>query len=512
MIPSDIIDSARRQNGKRARQPSQRPAPNARPAAADSPHETDRGNATRLVERHGADLRHVHPWKRWLCYDGTRWGADTTGEAIRRAKDTIAALYRDAAAEIEHIAHEVQLAADGPSKLQLTAKLKEAQRLLTWALKSEQAPRLDALLNLARSDLPIVPADLDSDVMLFNVVNGTIDLRTGRLRPHRRDDWLTKLCPTPFDRAATCPRWERTLDTIFDGDTELVEYLQRYLGYALTGDVREQTLPVWWGAGANGKSTIINAILETVGLDYGGMVPAELLMENRGEQHPTILADLFGKRLMVAAETSQGRRLNEARLKTLTGGDRIKARRMREDPWEFTPTHKLLLVTNHKPEVRGTDHALWRRLRLVPFVVRFLDAAAPENANRTIPDHLRIDRDLPFALRAERPGILAWLVRGCLDWQRYGLPCPTAVRGATEEYRTAEDVVGTFIAEHCVTGGADFRIRAGALYAAFVKAAEEARERPLTQKRFGEALTERGIERFQSGGWWYRGIALRAEE
>jgi putative DNA primase/helicase len=487
-------------------------------ATAEEPpeqaHLTDRGNARRLVDRHGHDMRHCHPWRKYLVWDGTRWRMDDTGEPMRRAKETIHALFSDAANEIQRIGRQLAEAADEEVKAALQAQLSQAQKVLAWALKSEASPRLSAILDLASSDqpIPIVPAQLDTDPFAFNVANGTLDLRTGELRSHKREDYLTKICPTEYHPEAQCPRFLQALKVIFDSDTDLVEFVQRSLGYSLSGDVREQVLPLWWGSGSNGKSVLISAILETIGADYAGMVPPELLMETRGEQHPTIMADLFGKRLMVAAETGQGRRLNESRLKVLTGGDRIKARRMREDFWEFSPTHKLTLITNHRPEVQGTDHAVWRRLRLVPFSVRFLDPAAPENATTTIPDHLRIDRQLPKALEAERVGILAWLVRGCLAWQEHGLPFPAKIRIATNEYRTAEDTVGAFVAEACLTGPSDYRIRASDLYARYSKWTEAAGERPLSQKRFGDALSDRGHERFTSNGHWYRGITLRPEE
>lgn len=476
---------------------------------ASDPHLTDRGNATHLVQRHGEDLLYCHPWQKWLAWDGARWRPDDTGEAMRRAKRTIQALYDETAANISRIAEELQQTADLDGKVNLRASLKEAERRLAWALKSEQAPRLEALLSLARSDRPILPANLDTDPYLLNVTNGTLDLRTGTLRPHRREDLATKLCPTPYDSRAECPRFLLALGAIVGGDQELVQFVQRFLGYALTGDVREQVLPIWWGAGANGKSTLLTAILETVGPDYAGTAPVELLTDNRGNQHPTILADLFGKRLLVAAETDQGRRLNESRLKRLTGGDAVKARRMREDWWEFAPTHKLVLVTNHKPEVKGTDHAIWRRLRLVPFTVQFLDHEAPENAGKEIPPHLRIDRHLHEALRAERPGILAWLVRGCAEWLRNGLPSPPAVLAATKQYREDQDVVGEFITTRCVTG-ADYRVRASDLYGEYKQwfAEERGDERPMSGKAFGGAMTERRFERYTANGTWYRGISL----
>ena len=274
--------------------------------------------------------------------------------------------------------------------------------------------------------------------------------------------------------------------------------------------MREQSLLLCWGDGANGKTTLLNAIMDCIGTDFAGYAPVELLMATRGDQHPTLLADLFGKRLVVAAETEQGRRLNESRLKMLTGGEKIKARRMHENFWEFAPSHKLVLVTNHKPEVKGQDHAIWRRLRLVPFTARFIDPS--EHPGQEIPERSRIDRDLPAKLAAEREGILAWLVDGCLAWQRNGLKAPSIVGKATAEYRGAQDVIQEFLEECCTTGTTDFRVRASAIYGRYTAWTKARGEEQLTQTRFGEALTEKGFTRQKSNGIWYLGVALAQDE
>jgi putative DNA primase/helicase len=231
-----------------------------------------------------------------------------------------------------------------------------------------------------------------------------------------------------------------------------------------------------------------------------------LLMETRGEQHPTGLADLHGKRLMFAVETDEGRRLNESRIKSLTGGEEVKARRMRENFWRFDATHKLILVSNHRPTVRGADHAIWRRLRLVPFTVHFWDPDKGE----TGPEHLKADKSLcqPDAFADERPGILAWLVRGCLDWQAHGLPCPPQVLAATSEYRSSEDRIATFISERCIAGNNDFRIKTADLWTAYREWCNATGEQPGTAQAFGRALSDRSIQR-DDGKRWYLGIALR---
>jgi putative DNA primase/helicase len=322
-----------------------------------------------------------------------------------------------------------------------------------------------------------------------------------------------------YDRDATCPTWERFLATIFPatsdaaeeaGDAELITFVQRLLGLCLTGDVREHLLPVLWGTGANGKSTLVNVLLEMLGRDYSMKAPPNLLMARRGESHPTERADLFGRRLVVCSETPEGRRLNEALVKDMMGGEPIRARRMREDFWEFVPTHKVLLCTNHRPIILGTDEGIWRRLRLIPFEVTFWDPNDPSIKGRYRPAHLKQDKELPGKLRLELPGILAWCVRGCLDWQRDGLTLPERVRVATAEYRSGEDVLGQFIIECCLVGkDPAYRVKASDLYTRYRAWCEAGGERPSSPRILGASMTERGFERLVSNGTWYLGIALR---
>jgi putative DNA primase/helicase len=382
---------------------------------------------------------------------------------------------------------------------EVTGRLKYLQRLQAWCLKSESAPRINAMLELATSEpgIPVLPDQLDADPWLLNCPNGTLDLHTGELRPHRREDLITKLCPTPYVRKALAPTWLRFLDDVFsvDGrpDGDLIDYMQRLLGYCLTGDTREHLLAVFYGTGANGKSVLINTLLHVIGEDYAMTAMPDLLMARSGDRHPTEIASLFGRRLLVCQETGAGRRLNEALVKWLTGGDKLQARRMREDFWQFTPTHKAILVTNYKPEVRGTDNGIWRRLRLIPFAVTFAED--------------KQDKDLPAKLAAEAPGILAWLMRGCQEWQERGMLTPARVLAATKEYREEEDVVGLFVQECCTTGG-QLSCRASDLYGRFKEWQERTGEDKVkSQKAFGTALTARGFERYTNNGTCYKGLA-----
>jgi putative DNA primase/helicase len=431
---------------------------------------SDYTNALAFVRNHGQDLRYCYPWKAWLVWTGTHWQRDTSGGVMRRAKHTVKRLAR----HVEDLddAHATALMAHIKASLSTT--------------------KLKALVECAQSEpgIPVQPEELDTNHWLLNCRNGTLDLRTGKLRPHDRADLLTVVLPVPYEPLAACPIWHAFLDRIMAGNHNLIGFLQRAIGYALTGVIREHVLLILWGTGRNGKSTFLN-ILRTLLAAYAMKAPSELLMVSNNDRHPTERADLFGKRFVAAIETEQGRRLAEVFVKEVTGGDPIRARRMREDFWEFQPTHKVFLATNHKPVITGTDTAIWERIQLVPFAV-------------TIPPDER-DTTLPEKLEHELPGILTWAVQGCLAWQRDGLGEPDEVQQATKGYRTEMDVLGQFITECCLVG-ADYRVKADKLYDAYkLWHGDQAQN----QRAWGMALTERGFERYTNNGTWYRGIGIR---
>jgi putative DNA primase/helicase len=265
------------------------------------------------------------------------------------------------------------------------------------------------------------------------------------------------------------------------------------MGYCLTADVSEQKLPIFHGTGANGKSTLLNAFMDVVGSDYTMQAMPDFLMEKRGESHPTEKASLFGKRFVSCVETESSRKLAESTVKMLTGGEKIMARRMREDFWEFSPSHKLVLCTNHKPIVAGQDHGIWRRLLLVPFTQRF--------------EGQRIDKALPDKLRTEAAGVLAWLVRGCMDWQRVGLNPPAIVTNATTAYRTKEDVLGRFIDDECQQGP-NVSVTFASLFAKLETWSRDNGDDCPTKKSFGTWLAENGFERSRSNGVVWNGLML----
>jgi len=425
---------------------------------------TDMGNAERLIDRHGAELRYAYLWDAWLVWGGTHWAKDETQQVVRLAKATVRAIH------------------DTLSSIRDLETQKEAFK---HAQKSEAAGRLQAMLELAHSEegVPVLPDDLDSDPWILNCLNGTLDLRTGELLPHDPRRLCHKLLPVAFDPTATCPRWEAFLDRVMGGKAHMTAFLQRTAGYALTGSTREQCLWILHGAGANGKSVFM-AVLERLLGDYATRTESKTFIEKKSDAISNDLARLKGSRLVLASETESGRRLAESLVKQVTGGERMTARFLHREYFEFTPEFKLLLATNHKPAIKGTDNAIWRRIRLTPFEV-------------VIPPEER-DQSLTEKLLEELPGILAWAIRGCLDWQRVGLAPPPEVTEATQEYRESMDTLGAFFDECCEMHHTS-TTKFAAIHSAYLKWCEQANEAPLGKRAFAISLGERGLKSSKDG-------------
>jgi putative DNA primase/helicase len=447
-------DAAQHQNGQH-------------PARSTDLPLSDTTNAYKLVERHGENLRYCYPFKKWLVWSEARWVLDDTGQVMRWAKDTV-----------KDLVHTIDTLDDD----------KAIQALFRHIKSSLATPKLKALVEGAQSELPVLPDDLDNDLWLLNCLNGTIDLRTGKLRHHQRDDFLTKLAPVVYDPASTCPTWEAFLNRIMDENTNLIRFLQKAIGYSLTGDTREQCLFLLYGVGANGKSTLIDTLLALLG-DYAKQAEFTTFLQRQYDTVRNDIAALRGARFVSAVEAGDGRRFAEPLLKLVTGGDTIRARFLYQEEFEFKPQFKLFLATNHKPNIKGTDHAIWRRIRLVPFTV-------------TIPETEQ-DQELPARLREELSGILTWAVEGCLAWQEEGLGIPAVVKAATDDYRNEMDIVGQFLDECCLSDP---------IVTAFKTWCQQSGEQELTQTAFGLRLKERGYQPEKTSGkrWWV-GLGLLPE-
>ena len=445
------------------------------PTPGDQPY-TDLGNARRLVAAHGHDLRYAPELGAWLIWDGTRWAEDVTLEVNRRQKAVVDAMF---------------------TQLATVVGQERRKRLFSHWQRSQASARLTASVEVARSEpgVPVLVRQLDSDPWALNTLSGLIDLRTGALSGHERHALVTKLAPVHVEPDAGCPTWEWFVDWAMGGDAELIGFLQRAIGYSLTGTVGEQVLFFCHGDGENGKSTFLNVIAKLLG-DYSWTAESDLLLAAEHSRHSTGVLDLAGRRFVVAQELDEGRKLAEAMVKKLTSHEAISARRMRQDNVEFLPTHKLWMAANHKPGVRGTDHAIWRRIRLIPFHARI----APGERDEHLPDRLNV----------ELPGILQWALRGCCMWQQVGLQPPAAVAEATSTYRAEQDHVGRFLAdcceadEHATTTARDLRT----VYEAWCA---EQGEHAWSARAMGSHLTERGYERRQEGrskAWTWIGMSL----
>jgi len=433
---------------------------------------TDLGNAERLASRSGDDIRYCHAWKCWLIWDGTRWGPDKTEQINQKAKTVVRSIYQEAS-----------LADDSSIR----------QAIARHAERSESDARIKAMVSRARSEsgIPVLPEELDQNPWLLNCLNGTLNLKTGKLMPHNRYNLITQIAPVKYDPDATCPAWDAFLGRIMADNDNLVSFLQRAIGYSLTGDTSEQSIFIFYGTGANGKTTF----MQTAGsmlADYAMQTPTETLLIKRKGSIPNDVARLRGARLVTASEAEADEHLAESLIKQMTGQDTISARFLHQEWFDFEPTHKIFLATNHKPVIKGTDHAIWRRIKLIPFEV-------------TIPESEQ-DRHLLVKLREELSGILSWAVRGCLEWLKNGLGEPDEVKTATRNYRTEMDTFAQFIDDRCIIDPSA-KATSKLIHEAYTEWSEINGERKLGIQALGRKLVDQGFKPIQVGKSRARGYA-----
>ncbi len=426
---------------------------------------SDENLTLRFTAEHATSLRYVHGWGRWYEWDGSVWRHDETLKVFDLARRVC----RSASSECDK------------------------ERVAAMVASAKTVAAVERLAKADRRHAATVD-QWDADPWLLNTPGGVVDLRTGILRRHMPDDYMTKT--TAVTPGGECPQWHAFLDTVTAGDADLKAFIQRMAGYCLTGSIREHALFFAFGTGANGKGVTINTLTGILS-DYATVATMETFTASTNERHTTDLAMLRGARMVTAQETEEGRRWAEARIKAMTGGDPITARFMRQDNFTFDPKFKLLIAGNHQPGLRNVDEAIRRRFNLVPFAVK-------------IPADKR-DKDLPKKLKAEWPGILAWAIEGCLAWQANGLQPPKAVVTATDDYLKAEDAVAAWLDE-CCTVHAGMQDSSSALYASWKAWADRAGEFAGSQKRFSQAMQSRGFAPERSsvnGRAELRGVGLK---
>lgn len=433
-------------------------------ADARPPEFSDEALALRFTAKHKDEARYVAAWGRWLLWSGASWEFDATMRAFDLAR--------------------------------MVARVASAEAEGRVAAAVASAKTVAAIVALARADRrhAATVEQWDNDLWLLNTPAGIVDLRTGAVLPHQPEQHITKI--TAVGPGGDCPRWQRFLEEITGSDIELQQFLRRVAGYALTGSTREHALFFAYGTGGNGKGVFLNT-LTAILAGYAAVAPMETFVATRHESHPTDLAGLRGARLVASQETEQGRRWAESKIKALTGGDPISARFMRQDFFTFQPAFKLVIAGNHKPGLRGVDEAIRRRFYLLPFTVTII----------------KPDKELPEKLRAEWPGILQWAIDGCLEWQRIGLAPPAAVRQATDAYLASEDATAQWLGENCAVDRM-YEERSATLFANWKDWADAAGEFTGSQKRFTQALEDRGFDRFNHSKTrqaMFRGITLRSD-
>lgn len=429
---------------------------------------SDSGNAELYAVHYRDTVRFDHKQGRWLLWDNNRW-ADDRQQKVR-------GMMKESARQRHTLVFDL-------------ADSEERTKQLKWALTSESRYAIDAALELAQSESPLSDdgRGWDANPMLFGVANGIVDLASGQFRTATQADLITKFSPVAFNANAKCPRFEQFLEEIFNSDRERIHYIQKAVGYTLTGSVEEHCLFACYGSGRNGKSTLLEVLLFVMG-DHGLDLPFSTLES----KHSAIGegANLPGARFAKSVEIREGRRLDEARVKSWTGGDTISIRPLYRNAFSFQPTHKLWLAFNHKPVIADNSPAMWNRIHLIPFEQRFEKREA--------------DKKLLTTLKAEAPGILNWAVQGCLAWQKEGLQVPASVERATREYEQESDSFGPFLAD-CCEQGTGFQVPKAELREAYLRWSRE----PMSPKAFAGKMKSRGFREGSNGRErFWKGVRL----
>ena len=436
----------------------------------------DTGNAERFVDLFGDKIRYCYTDKRWYYYDGKRWCTDYSGTAMRLTDGAIEAMKLELKDYL----------AEGGEESDMYKSFKKHVKT------SRSHKSKENMLKEVQHNVPLMPKQLDRRKFALNTPNGVIDLKTGKLYAHKAEYYLSKITETEIGNSADCPLWERFLDEIFEGDKDLIRYVQKAVGYTLTGETVEQCAFFLYGTGRNGKSTFIDIIREIMGSYAANIQPESLMVKSSaGSAINSDIARLKGARLVTSVEPNEGVRLNEGLIKQLTGDDTVTARKLYGEEFEFKPEFKLWMATNHKPTIRGTDTGIWRRIHLIPF-------------NACIPLE-KVDKDLKQKLRSELPQIFRWALDGCLLWQKEGLRQPASVMDAVREYRREMDVITAFIEDKCELSGAE---QSSLLYAAYSQWAEDNNEYRMSATKFSLEMSKRFEKVKARNSNFFNGISL----
>lgn len=436
----------------------------------------DTGNAERLKDLFGDNIRYNYTSKTWMYYDGKRWKHDDTGR-MKILTDKV----------VDNMKNEKLFIAEGIDKEDM-----EKYRYRHWKDSRNHNKKVN-MMKECEHLLPVTNETFDNDFNLFNTQNGFINLKQGVINDHEKQNYFTKISNVEFTDKADCPKWEEFLDDIFLGNQELVRFVQRAVGYSLSGYTTEQVLFVLYGNGRNGKSVFLDILNEIFG-NYSTNIQPQAIMasKNQSDASPEI-AKLDGARLVTTTEPNEGERFDEGLLKQLTGGDRVSARKLYENEFEFTPQFKLWMATNHKPYVRGRDDGIWRRFVIIPF-----DKQIPIN---------EIDRELTNKLKRELPAIMKWCVDGFLEWQRIGLSEPAIIKEQRDEYRTEMDSISSFI-EECCEIDYKYRVSASELFNAYDNWAKRNNQHKITNVKFATEVLKKYERTTIKGKRYYRGLKI----
>lgn len=434
----------------------------------------DMGNAQRFLDIFGADFLYNYTDKRFIYWDGRRWAADLDG-CVERAAD----------AAVEAMKQEAEYYAGCDEELEKAF----AKHIRTSRSNKSKTNMIKEI----QHRLPVLPRQLDKHKMAFNVPNGTLSLKNGALITQERSHLITKLSPIEYTDNADCPLWKRFLSDIFAGDKELIRFIQKAVGYSMTGDTSEQCVFFLYGQGRNGKSTFLDVLHDIFGDYVSNIQPETIMVKSAGNGINSDIARLKGARLVTTAEPNEGVRLNEGLIKQLTGDDTVTARKLYGEEFEFKPEFKLWMATNHKPIIRGTDTGIWRRIHMIPFTV-----SIPED---------KVDRQLKCKLEREYPAILRWAVEGCKLWQSEGLKQPKAVMDMVREYRREMDVVSAFVEDRCEVGEG-YYAKSSELYGVYSAWCEANNEYKMSNTKFSVELEKRFQKAVRRDGNYFVGLRM----